>query len=155
MSLTGTDKSAILLMTLGEDRAAEVFKHLSSREVQLLSGTMAGMSRVSHKQLGEILTEFEDDAEQYAALSVNASDYLRSVLVKALGEERAASLLEDILESRETTTGMETLNFMEPQSAADLIRDEHPQIIATILVHLKRGRAADIWPCSTNACATT
>ncbi|WP_392586451.1 flagellar motor switch protein FliG [Serratia ureilytica] len=144
MSLTGTDKSAILLMTLGEDRAAEVFKHLSSREVQLLSGTMAGMSQVSHKQLGEILTEFEDDAEQYAALSVNASDYLRSVLVKALGEERGASLLEDILESRETTTGMETLNFMEPQSAADLIRDEHPQIIATILVHLKRGQAADI-----------
>lgn len=144
MSLTGIDKSAILLMTLGEDRAAEVFKHLSSREVQLLSGTMAGMSQVSHKQLGEILTEFEDDAEQYAALSVNASDYLRSVLVKALGEERAASLLEDILESRETTTGMETLNFMEPQSAADLIRDEHPQIIATILVHLKRGQAADI-----------
>ncbi|ENT2950005.1 flagellar motor switch protein FliG [Klebsiella aerogenes] len=144
MSLTGTDKSAILLMTLGEDRAAEVLKHLSSREVQLLSGTMAGMSQVSHKQLGEILTEFEDDAEQFAALSVNASDYLRSVLVKALGEERAASLLEDILESRETTSGMETLNFMEPQSAADLIRDEHPQIIATILVHLKRGQAADI-----------
>ncbi|HBQ1690713.1 TPA: flagellar motor switch protein FliG [Klebsiella aerogenes] len=144
MSLTGTDKSAILLMTLGEDRAAEVLKHLSSREVQLLSGTMAGMSQVSHKQLGEILSEFEDDAEQFATLSVNASDYLRSVLVKALGEERAASLLEDILESRETTSGMETLNFMEPQSAADLIRDEHPQIIATILVHLKRGQAADI-----------
>ena len=144
MSLTGTDKSAILLMTLGEDRAAEVLKHLSSREVQLLSGTMAGMSQVSHKQLGEILSEFEDDAEQFAALSVNASDYLRSVLVKALGEERAASLLEDILESRETTSGMETLNFMEPQSAADLIRNEHPQIIATILVHLKRGQAADI-----------
>ena len=57
--------------------------------------------------------------------SVNASDYLCSELVKALGEGRAASLLEDILESRETTTGMETLNFMEPQSAADLIRDEH------------------------------
>lgn len=88
--------------------------------------------------------EFEDDAEQYAALSVNASDYLRTVLIKALGEERASSLLEDILESRETTSGMETLNFMEPQMAADLIRDEHPQIIATILVHLKRAQAADI-----------
>lgn len=144
MSLTGTEKSAILLMTLGEDRAAEVFKHLSSREVQQLSGTMASMSQVSHQQLSDILGEFEDDAEQYAALSVNASDYLRSVLVKALGEERATSLLEDILDSRDTTTGMETLNFMEPQSAADLIRDEHPQIIATILVHLKRGQSADI-----------
>ncbi len=119
MSLTGTDKSAILLMTLGEDRAAEVLKHLSSREVQLFERHHGRHEPVSHKQLGEILSEFEDDAEQFAALSVNASDYLRSVLVKALGEERAASLLEDILESRETTSGMETLNFMEPQSAAD------------------------------------
>ncbi|EJZ1326785.1 flagellar motor switch protein FliG, partial [Escherichia coli] len=81
---------------------------------------------------------------QFAALNINANDYLRSVLVKALGEERAASLLEDILETRDTASGIETLNFMEPQSAADLIRDEHPQIIATILVHLKRAQAADI-----------
>ncbi|GKW10582.1 MULTISPECIES: flagellar motor switch protein FliG [Pectobacterium] len=144
MTLTGTEKSAILLMTIGEDRAAEVFTHLSTKEVQHLSAAMASMRQVSHQQLVEILKEFEADAEQYAALSVNASDYLRSVLIKALGEERASSLLEDILESRDSTSGMETLNFMEPQIAADLIRDEHPQIIATILVHLKRAQAADI-----------
>ncbi|GKW24073.1 flagellar motor switch protein FliG [Pectobacterium punjabense] len=144
MTLTGTEKSAILLMTIGEDRAAEVFTHLSTKEVQHLSAAMASMRQVSHQQLVEILKEFEADAEQYAALSVNAGDYLRSVLVKALGEERASSLLEDILESRDSTSGMETLNFMEPQIAADLIRDEHPQIIATILVHLKRAQAADI-----------
>lgn len=131
-------------MTIGEDRAAEVFTHLSTKEVQHLSAAMASMRQVSHQQLVEILKEFEADAEQYAALSVNAGDYLRSVLVKALGEERASSLLEDILESRDSTSGMETLNFMEPQIAADLIRDEHPQIIATILVHLKRAQAADI-----------
>lgn len=144
MTMTATEKSAILLMTIGEDRAAEVFKHLSTREVQHLSTTMATMSQVSHQQLGEVLNEFQEEAEQYEALSVNASDYLRSVLVKALGEERASSLLEDILESRETASGIETLNFMEPQAAADIIRDEHPQIIATILVHLKRAQAADI-----------
>ncbi|MBS0967430.1 flagellar motor switch protein FliG [Chimaeribacter arupi] len=144
MSLTGTEKSAVLLMTLGEDRAAEVFKHLSSREVQQLSSAMANTHHISTKVLAEVLNEFEVDAEQYAALSINTNDYLRSVLVKALGEERASSLLEDILESRETTTGMETLNYMEPLMAADLIRDEHPQIIATIMVHLKRGQAADI-----------
>ena len=144
MSLTGTEKSAILMMTIGEERAAEVFKHLVQREVQHLSGAMANMRQVSHKQLTEVLREFEADAEQFAALSLNSNDYLRSVLIKALGEERASSLLEDILEKNETTSGMETLNFMEPQAAADLIRDEHPQIIATILVHLKRGQAADI-----------
>ncbi|WP_323834485.1 flagellar motor switch protein FliG [Photorhabdus africana] len=144
MSLNGTEKSAVMLMTLGEDQAAEVFKHLNSREVQQLSITMAGMRQISNQQLVNVLAEFEEDAGQYAALSINASDYLRSVLIKALGEERASSLLEDILESRETTTGIETLNFMEPQMAADMIREEHPQIIATILVHLNRGQAADI-----------
>ena len=143
-NLTGIDKSVILLMTIGEDRAAEVFKHLSTREVQQLSTAMAGVKQISNKQLTDVLAEFEQEAEQFAALSVNANDYLRTVLVKALGEERAASLLEDILETRETTSGLETLNFMEPQSAADVIREEHPQIIATILVHLKRGQAADI-----------
>ncbi|GAB7271445.1 flagellar motor switch protein FliG [Dickeya ananatis] len=133
-----------MLMTIGEDRAAEVFTHLSTREVQHLSTAMANMKQVSQSELLEVLREFDLEAEQYAALGVNAGDYLRSVLVKALGEERASSLLEDILESKETSSGMETLNFMEPQSAADLIRDEHPQIIATILVHLKRAQAADI-----------
>ena len=144
MTMTGTEKSAILMITLGEDRAVEVFKHLSPREVQQISGAMANIHQISNKQLAEVLNEFEDESEQYAALSVNTSEYLRAVLTKALGEERASSLLEDILESRETTSGMETLNFMEPVIAADLIRDEHPQIIATILVHLKRGQAADI-----------
>ncbi|ACS85341.1 flagellar motor switch protein FliG [Musicola paradisiaca] len=144
MSLTGTEKSAILLMTIGEDRAAEVFTHLSAREVQHVSAAMANMKQISNKELMEVLREFEAEAEQYAALSVNAGDYLRSVLIKALGEERAASLLEDILESKETSSGMETLNFMEPQMAADLIKDEHPQIISTILIHLKRAQAADI-----------
>ncbi|WP_413738610.1 flagellar motor switch protein FliG [Sodalis sp. RH21] len=144
MSMTGTEKSAILLMALGEDRAAEVFKHLSTREVQQLSTSMANQHQTSQQELLEVLKEFEIESEQYAALSINAGDFLRSVLIKALGEERASSLLEDILETRETTTGMETLNFMEPMIAADLIRDEHPQIIATILVHLRRSQAADI-----------
>ncbi|WP_109418910.1 flagellar motor switch protein FliG [Proteus terrae] len=143
-NLTGTEKSAVMLLTLGEDRAAEVFKHLSTREVQQLSIAMSSMRHISNQQLIDVMANFEEDAVQYAALNVNANDYLRSVLVKALGEERANNLLDEISETRETTTGIETLNFMEPQMAADIIRDEHPQIIATILVHLKRGQAADI-----------
>lgn len=144
MKMTGTDRSAILMMTLGEKRAAEVFKHLNQREVQHLSSAMATMRQVSHQQLTHVLQQFEQDAEQYAALSINSNDYLRTVLIKALGEERASSLLEDLLETRDTTSGMDTLNLMDPPSAADLIREEHPQIIATILVHLKRSQAADI-----------
>ncbi|MDX6941412.1 flagellar motor switch protein FliG, partial [Enterobacter kobei] len=83
--LTGTEKSAVMLLTLGEDRAAEVFKHLTTREVQQLSIAMSSMRQISNQQLIDVMASFEEDAVQYAALNVNANDYLRSVLVKALG----------------------------------------------------------------------
>ena len=144
MILTGTEKSAVMLMTLGEDQAAEVFKHLNPKEVQQLSMAVSNMRQISNNELAEVLTEFEESAIQFAALDINTNDYLRSVLIKALGEERAASLLEDIFDKQESTSGIESLNYMEPQTVADIIRDEHPQIIATILVHLKRNLAADV-----------
>lgn len=142
--LSGTEKSAVMLMTLGEDQAAEVFKHLNPKEVQQLSMAVSNMRQISNNELAEVLTEFEESAIQFAALNINTNDYLRSVLIKALGEERAASLLEDIFDKQESTSGIESLNYMEPQTVADIIRDEHPQIIATILVHLKRNLAADV-----------
>ncbi|KNZ83787.1 flagellar motor switch protein G [Providencia stuartii] len=144
MMLSGTEKSAVMLMTLGEDQAAEVFKHLNPKEVQQLSMAVSNMRQISNNELAEVLTEFEESAIQFAALNINTNDYLRSVLVKALGEERAASLLEDIFDKQESTSGIESLNYMEPQTVADIICDEHPQIIATILVHLKRNLAADV-----------
>ncbi|HGJ5857568.1 flagellar motor switch protein FliG [Arsenophonus nasoniae] len=144
MSLSGTEKSAVMLMSVGEEQAAEIFKHLNSREVQKLSVAMSSLRQISNHELTDVLAEFEENAIQYAAINVNTNDYLRSVLVKAFGEERANTLLEDIFETKETATGIDTLNFMEPQMAADMIRDEHPQIIATILVHLKREQAADV-----------
>jgi len=142
--MNASDKGAIIMLTLGDERAAEVLKHLSTHEVTQISSAMVSMSGFTHSQLSTVLKEFHADASNFAALSVNTSDYLRSVLVKALGEERASSLLEDLLESQNGTNGIETLNLMEPQVVFDLIRDEHPQIIATILVHLKRGQAADV-----------
>lgn len=105
MNLSGTEKSAVMLMTLGEDQAAEVFKHLNNKEVQQLSMAVSNMRQVSNAELAEVLTEFEEAAIQYAALNINTNDYLRSVLVKALGEDRAASLLEDIFEKHESASG--------------------------------------------------
>lgn len=142
--MNAIEKSAILMMTLGEARAAEVFKHLNNHEVTQISSAMVNMTSFTHEQLAEVLREFNKDAADFSALSVNTNDYVRSVLVKALGEERASSLLEDLLDSQNGTNGIETLNFMEPPMVYDLIREEHPQIIATILVHLKRGQAADV-----------
>ena len=138
------EKSAIVMITLGDERAAEVLKNLNAHEVTQISSAMVSMSGYTYEQLAQVMTEFQRDVGEYAALSINTNEYLRNVLVRALGEERAASLLEDLLDTQSGNDGIETLNYMEPQSVCDLIRDEHPQIIATILVHLKRSQAADV-----------
>ena len=140
----GVQKSAILMMAVGEDAAAEVFKHLSPREVQQLGSAMAGLSAVTREEMAEVLAEFRGETEQYLALNVDSSSFIKSVLNKALGEERALSVIEDILESRDPGGGIDSLNWMDATSVAELIKDEHPQIIATIMVHLERAQAAEV-----------
>ena len=142
--MNASEKSSIVMLTLGDVLSAEVFKHLNAHEVKQISSSMVNMAGFTHDQMASVLEQFKKDSSEYAALSLNTNDYLRSVLVKALGEERASSLLEDLLDTHQGGNGIETLNFMEPQSVFDLIREEHPQIIATILVHLKRNQAADV-----------
>ena len=144
IEMSGSRRSAILLLSLDEDTAAEVFKYLSSQDVEAVSLEMARMQQVSHDEVRQVLDEFFDETEQYAAINLLSSDHIRSVLTKALGSERAESLIEDILDASGTSSGIEKLNLMEPTMVAELIRDEHPQIIATILVHLERSQAADI-----------
>ncbi|MDR0806645.1 MAG: flagellar motor switch protein FliG [Enterobacteriaceae bacterium] len=142
--MNAAERSAIIMLTLGDERAAEVFKHLNTHEVTQISSAMVSMNTFTHEQLAQVMQEFQRDSGEYAAISINTNEYLRNVLVKALGEERAFSLLDDLLESQNSSDGIETLNFMEPNMVFDLIRDEHPQIIATILIHLKRAQAADV-----------
>ncbi len=140
----GLQRSAILMMSLGEDAAAEVFKHLSAREVQAIGAAMANLKQVTREEVNQVLEDFREEADQILAVSLGLSDYIRSVLIKALGSERAASIIEDILESGNSTSGVDALNWLEAHTVAELVRDEHPQIIATILVHLDRERAAEV-----------
>ena len=142
--MTGVRRSAILLLSLDEDSAAEVFKYLSTQDIEAVSLEMARLQQVSHEEMRQVLDGFFDETEQYAAINLLSSDHIRAVLTKALGSERAESLIEDILDASGTSSGIDKLNLMEPGMVAELIRDEHPQIIATILVHLERGQAADI-----------
>ncbi|WP_227368238.1 flagellar motor switch protein FliG [Halomonas sp. M20] len=142
--MTGTRRSAILLLSLDEDSAAEIFKYLSAQDVEELGMEMAQLSQISHDEMRQVLEEFHDEAEQFAALNLHSSDHIRAVLTKALGNERASSLIEDILEAKGTSSGIDSLNLMEAPIVAEMIRDEHPQIIATILVHLERHQASDI-----------
>ncbi|GED22864.1 flagellar motor switch protein FliG [Halomonas halmophila] len=142
--MSGTRRSAILLLALDEDSAAEVFKHMTAKEVQQISLEMATLEQVSHEEMRQVLQHFHDETEEFIALNLNSSDHIRSVLTKALGSERASSLIEDVMETSSTSTGIDALNLMEASMVAELIRDEHPQIIATILIHLERHQAADV-----------
>ena len=142
--MSGARRSAILLLALDEDSAAEVFRHLSQNEVQQISGEMARLDQVSHDDMRKVLQSFQDEVDEYATLNVNSSDHIRSVLTKALGSDRASSLIEDVLETSSGSTGIDSLNLMEASMVSELIRDEHPQIIATVLVHLDRHQAADV-----------
>ncbi|MGM8849128.1 flagellar motor switch protein FliG [Salinicola sp. V024] len=144
LEMTGARRGAILLLSLDEDSAAEVFKYLSTREVQDISQEMAKLGQVSHEEMAAVLRDFHDEAEQFTAINLHSNDHIRAVLTKALGSERASSLIEDILETNNASSGIDSLNLMEASMVAELIRDEHPQIIATIMVHLERSQAADI-----------
>lgn len=139
----GIERSAILMMALDDDTAAEVFKHMSQREVQKVGLAMAGLTQLTTERLMEVLREFDLEIEEMGGINLQSSDHIRSVLVKALGEERASSLLEDIFESN-NDSGIDALNLMEPSVVSEMIRDEHPQIIATIMVHLERHQASEV-----------
>lgn len=142
--MSGARRGAILLLALDEDSAAEVFKYLSPKEVQEISQEMATLDQVSHDEMSQVIRDFHNESEQFTAVNLHSSDHIRSVLTKALGSERASSLIEDILETTGTSSGIDALNLMEAPMVAELIRDEHPQIIATILVHLERNQAASV-----------
>ncbi|HRD92007.1 MAG TPA: flagellar motor switch protein FliG [Accumulibacter sp.] len=139
----GVEKSAILLIALGEDYAAEVLKHLGPKEVQKLGHAMAALRSVPRTRVDEVLTEFHTTAEQSAAVHVDTDAYVRSVLTKALGDDKASNLISRILQPGDTN-GIEGLKWMDAPTVADLIKNEHPQIIATILVHLAHDHTSDI-----------
>ncbi|MDD5241196.1 MAG: flagellar motor switch protein FliG [Sulfuricella sp.] len=143
MSDDGVTKSAILLMTLGEEEAAEVFKYLGPKEVQKLGAAMAKLGNVKRDMLESVMYDFLALAGERTNLGGGSDEYIRSVLNKALGEEKAAGMIDRILHGGDTS-GIEGLKWMDGSAVAELIKNEHPQIIATILVHLDRDQASEV-----------
>jgi flagellar motor switch protein FliG len=138
----GIEKSAMLLLSLGEDEAAEILKHLGPREVQKLGHAMAQMKAVPRDKIEPVLDELESHTAKGSPVSVDEG-MIRSMLTKALGDDRAANLISRILQGGDTA-GIESLKWMDAATVAELIKNEHPQIIATILVHLEFDHAGDI-----------
>jgi flagellar motor switch protein FliG len=143
MSEDGIAKSAILLLSLGEEEAAEVFKFLSPKEVQKLGSAMTKLKNVSRERMEAVLDEFHEQASGQTTLGLDSNEYIKSVITKALGSDKANFIIERILQNSDTS-GIEGLKWMEPSTVAELIKNEHPQIIASILVHLERDQAAEI-----------
>ena len=139
----GLEKAAILLMTLGEEEAAEVFKHLAPKEVQRLGETIARMKSVTREKVDEVLDEFEAVAASEHLLVADSNEYVKAVLRRALGDDKANLLIDRILQGSDVT-GIESLKWMDATSVAELMRNEHPQIVAAILVHLEFDQAAEV-----------
>jgi flagellar motor switch protein FliG len=140
----GIRKSAVLLMSLGEEHAGNVLKLLPQSAVQALGAAMASLTHVKRSEVSEVLEEFHIETEQYSALHLGSGSYLRAVLNNALGSDRAADVLDTIFQADESASGIDRLNQLEATEVVELIRDEHPQIITTLLVHMERGKAADV-----------
>ncbi len=143
MANDGIHKSAVLLMSLGEDEAAEVFKYLEPREVQKIGAAMANLNGISREEIKSVLTEFCGQASEQTNIGLGSDDYIRNVLKKALGDDKSAVLIDRILQGGDTS-GIEGLKWMDSGAVAELIKGEHPQIIATILVHLETEQASEI-----------
>ena len=140
---SGLDRAAVLLLSLGEDQAAEIMRHLGPREVQRLGVAMSKLSRVSADQAHAVMREFRDKLEQQTALGLGANEFLRGALTKALGGERANSLIERILHGGESS-GLENLKWLEPRAIAELIKLEHPQVVALVLANIEPEQAGEV-----------
>jgi flagellar motor switch protein FliG len=142
MSDDGVIKSAVLMLALGENEAAEVMKFLTPKEVQKLGAAMATLNSVGREQVETTVNDFLTVADESSDFGLDSDEYIRSVLNKALGD-KASSVLDRILKNRDSS-GIESLKWMDAPTVAELIINEHPQIIATILVHLEPDHASEI-----------
>lgn len=141
--LNGSQRAAVLLLALGEDSAAEVLRHLSARDVQSVGAAMAMLKTISREQATTVLDSFTDVVEQQVSINVGTEEYIRKVLVSALGEEKASSVIDRILHGR-TARGLESLKWLDSRSVAEMIGQEHPQIVALVLAHLDPDQAAEV-----------
>ena len=143
MDDAGLQDGAVLLMSLGEEDAAEVFKLLSPKEAQKLGETMTRLKGVTRDRIQTVMEKFHAEAGEQTSVGANSDTFVRGVITRALGGEKAKLLLDRILASSDVS-GIESLKWMDAPSVAELIRNEHPQIIASILVHLERDHASAI-----------
>jgi len=140
---SGVERAAILLLTLGENEAAEILKHMGAKDVQRLGRCMAELTRVSRDEVRDVLSTFTTELESQTSLGVGSDEFVRKVLVNALGDEKANSLMDRIRLGGQRK-GLEALKWMDSRAVAELIRNEHPQIISIVLSYLEPEQGAEV-----------
>lgn len=137
------DQAAILLMSLGEQDAAEILKHMGPKEVQRLGTAMTALQNVQQVEVQSVIGNFFEEVRNLTGLGIGTDNYIRKMLVTALGDDKANSLIDRILLGG-NTTGLDTLKWMDSRSIADMIRNEHPQIQAIVIAYLDADQSAQI-----------
>jgi flagellar motor switch protein FliG len=139
----GVERAAILLLTLGESEAAEILKHMGAKDVQRLGRSMAELTSVTRDEVRDVLSTFTQQLESQTSLGVGSDEFVRRVLVNALGDEKANSLMDRIRLGGQRK-GLEALKWMDSRAVAELIRNEHPQIISIVLSYLEPDQGAEV-----------
>jgi flagellar motor switch protein FliG len=142
-NVSGTERAAIFMMSLGEERAAEVLKHMGPKEVQKVGVIMATLSNVSNEKVQSVLNDFVETANSQSGVGVDSDEYIRKMLNSALGEEKAGGVIDRILLGK-NSKGLDSLKWMDPRAVAGVVQNEHPQIIAIVLSYLESDHAAEI-----------
>ncbi len=143
IKLNGLERTAILFLTVGEEGAAELMKHLNPKEVQSIGLQMSQMHNVTQDMVEHVLNEFVTVLQNQTSLGIGSNEYVRDVLTKALGEEKAGGMIDRILLGG-NSQGLEALKWMDARAIAEIIRLEHPQIIAIVLSYLESDHAAEV-----------
>jgi flagellar motor switch protein FliG len=138
-----THNAAVLLLALGENEAATVLKHLDAKTVQRLGSAMAQIKSASRDEVTSVVGDFVMTLDGQADIKVGTDDYIRKVLIDALGQDKANSIIDRILVSRKSK-GLDVLKWMDPRTIADIIRQEHPQVLAIIVSYLDADLAAKV-----------
>ena len=141
--LTSTDRAAVLLLLLGEQEAANIIKYMDPKEVQRIGAAMVSAADMSQEAVNFVLDEFVSTLKNQTSLGLGTSDYVEDVLRRALGEDKAASVMGRILPGQ-ASKGLDILKWMDARAIADMVRNEHPQVIAIILSVLEFEVAADV-----------
>jgi len=142
--LDGRSRAAILLMTLGEQPASEIIRHLTPKEVQQLGVAITNIRTVSRQEVTSTLDEFLSLVIEQTPLGIGTEDYLRNALGMTLGKDKAQSLINRILSGQKLVSGIESLGWMDAEAIARVIGSEHPQIIAIVIAHLESQQAAEV-----------